>query len=64
MRKDLLELAEKENISKWQSVIALWIEQHQEQKVSGVATTASTRYAIGRSLARITAFPHTLSVGW
>jgi hypothetical protein len=34
MRKDLLELAEKENIPKWQSAIALWINQHHGEKVS------------------------------
>ncbi len=34
MRKALKKLAEKENIPKWQSAIALWIEQHQDQKVS------------------------------
>ena len=34
MRKDLLELAEQENIPLWQSAIALWIQQHHEQKVS------------------------------
>ena len=39
MRKDLVELAEKENIPKWQSAIALWIGQHQSEKVSG-ATSA------------------------
>ncbi len=34
MRKALKELAEKENIPKWQQAIALWIEQHQVEKVS------------------------------
>ena len=34
MRKALLDLAEKENIPLWQSAIALWIQQHHEQKVS------------------------------
>ncbi len=34
MRKALKELAEKENIPKWQQAIALWIEQHQGEKVS------------------------------
>jgi hypothetical protein len=34
MRKALQELAEKENIPKWQQAIALWIEQHQGAKVS------------------------------
>ncbi len=34
MRKALRELAEKENIPKWQQAIALWIEQHQGEKVS------------------------------
>ena len=34
MRKALKELAEKENIPKWQNAIALWIEQHQGEKVS------------------------------
>ena len=34
MRKALQELAEKENIPKWQQAIALWIEQHQGEKVS------------------------------
>ncbi len=34
MRKALKDLAEKENIPKWQQAIALWIKQHQEQKVS------------------------------
>ena len=34
MRKALKELAEKENIPKWQSAIALWIEQHHGAKVS------------------------------
>ncbi|WP_009630409.1 hypothetical protein [Synechocystis sp. PCC 7509] len=34
MRKTLKELAEKENIPKWQQAISCWIEQHQEQKVS------------------------------
>jgi hypothetical protein len=34
MRKDLFELAEKENIPMWQSAIAHWIEQHQGAKVS------------------------------
>jgi hypothetical protein len=34
MRKALQELAEKENIPKWQQAIALWIEQHQGTKVS------------------------------
>jgi len=34
MRKALKELAEKENIPKWQSAIALWINQHQGEKVS------------------------------
>jgi len=34
MRKALKELAEKENIPKWQQAIALWIEQHHGKKVS------------------------------
>ena len=34
MRKALKELAEKENIPKWQNAIALWIEQHRGEKVS------------------------------
>lgn len=34
MRKDLLELAERENIPKWQSAIALWIGQHRGEKIS------------------------------
>ena len=34
MRKALRDLAEKENIPKWQQAIALWIQQHHEQKVS------------------------------
>jgi len=34
MRKALKELAEKENIPKWQQAIALWIEQHPGEKVS------------------------------
>ena len=34
MRKALKDLAEKENIPKWQSAIAQWIEQHQGGKVS------------------------------
>ncbi len=34
MRKALKDLAEKENIPKWQSAIAQWIEQHQGDKVS------------------------------
>ena len=34
MRKALKELAEQENIPKWQQAIALWIEQHQSKKVS------------------------------
>ncbi len=34
MRKALKELAEKENIPKWQQAIALWIEQHQGERVS------------------------------
>ncbi len=34
MRRDLKELAEKENIPKWQGAITLWIEQHQGRKVS------------------------------
>ncbi len=34
MRKALKDLAEKENIPKWQSAIALWIKQHQVEKVS------------------------------
>ena len=34
MRKALKELAEQENIPKWQSAIALWINQHQGEKVS------------------------------
>jgi hypothetical protein len=34
MRKALLELAEKENIPKWQQVIALWIEQHRGESIS------------------------------
>jgi hypothetical protein len=34
MRKALKDLAEKENIPKWQSAIAQWIEQHQGEKVS------------------------------
>jgi hypothetical protein len=34
MRKALKELAEKENISKWQQAIALWIEQHRDEKIS------------------------------
>ena len=34
MRKDLLELAEKENIPKWQQAITLWIEQHRGRPIS------------------------------
>ncbi len=34
MRKALKELAEQENIPKWQSAITLWINQHQGEKVS------------------------------
>ncbi len=34
MRKALKELAEKENIPKWQSAIATWIRQHRGEKVS------------------------------
>jgi hypothetical protein len=34
MRKALKELAEKENIPKWQQAIALWIRQHQGESVS------------------------------
>jgi hypothetical protein len=34
MRKALKDLAEKENIPKWQSAIALWIEQHIGERVS------------------------------
>ncbi len=34
MRKALKELAEKENIPKWQQAIAHWIEQHRGEKVS------------------------------
>ncbi len=34
MRKALQELAEQENIPKWQSAIAHWIEQHQSERVS------------------------------
>ena len=34
MRKALKDLAEKENIPKWQSAIASWIGQHQGEKVS------------------------------
>ncbi len=34
MRKDLLDLAKQENIPEWQSAIALWIGQHQGEKVS------------------------------
>ncbi len=34
MRKALKELAEKENIPKWQQAIALWIGQHRGEKVS------------------------------
>ncbi len=34
MRKDLSELAEQENIPKWQNAIAQWINQHQSEKVS------------------------------
>ncbi len=34
MRKALKKLAEKENIPKWQQAIALWIEQHRDEKVS------------------------------
>ena len=34
MRKALKDLAEQENIPLWQSAIANWIEQHQDEKVS------------------------------
>jgi hypothetical protein len=34
MRKELLDLAEKENIPKWQSAIAHWIGQHRGEKIS------------------------------
>ena len=34
MRKALKELAEQENIPKWQQAIAQWINQHQSEKVS------------------------------
>lgn len=34
MRKALKGLAEKEDIPKWQSAIAQWIEQHQNEKIS------------------------------
>jgi hypothetical protein len=34
MRKALKDLAEKENIPKWQNAIALWIEHHQGEKFS------------------------------
>ena len=34
MRKALKELAEQENIPKWQQAIAHWIEQHYGEKVS------------------------------
>ncbi len=34
MRKALKDLAEKENIPKWQQAIALWINQHGSEKVS------------------------------
>ncbi len=49
MRKDLLELAEQENIPKWQSAIALWIEQHQGEKVS----LLQLQQAIGMPLVEI-----------
>ncbi len=34
MRKALKDLAEKENIPKWQQAIANWIEQHRGEKIS------------------------------
>jgi hypothetical protein len=34
MRKALKDLAQKENIPKWHSEIAYWIEQHRGEKVS------------------------------
>ena len=34
MRKALKELAEQENIPKWQQAIAQWVEQHQSEKIS------------------------------
>ena len=34
MRKALKDLAEQENIPKWQNAITLWISQHQGEKVS------------------------------
>ena len=34
MRRALKELAEQENIPNWQQAIALWIEQHRDEKVS------------------------------
>ncbi|PSB26054.1 hypothetical protein [Chlorogloea sp. CCALA 695] len=34
MKTALKELAEKENIPKWQQAIALWLQQHQGEKVS------------------------------
>lgn len=64
MRKALKNLAEKENIPKWQSAIALWITQHRGEKVS----LWQLQQALGSpSLVEVwrlaAAFPYALSVG-
>ena len=72
MRKALKELAEKENIPKWQSAIAqarpvtgfaLWIEQHQGEKVSLLQLQQALGMPLVEVLRLAAAFPYALSVG-
>ena len=49
MRNALKELAEQENIPKWQNAITYWIEQHQGEKVS----LEQLQQALGMSLVEV-----------
>ncbi len=72
MRKALKELAEQENIPKWQSVIAqartqgfaLWMGQHQGAKVSLWQLQQALDMPLVEVWRLAAAFPYALSVGW
>ena len=64
MRKDLLDLAEQENIPEWQNAIALWTEQHRGEKVSLLQLQQALEMPLMEVWRLAAAFPYALSVGW
>ncbi len=64
MRKDLLELAEQENIPLWQNAISHWIRQQGSEKVS----LLQLQQALGMPLVEVwhlvITFAYFLLVGW